>query len=142
MAAEFVLDARLAGDSLPVARWSLSDLRLMNDSRFPWLLLIPRRAGRREIHDLEPVDRAQLMDDMARASAGLATVTGAAKINVAALGNIVAQLHVHVVARQPGDEAWPGPVWGSGPALRYGPGVAEALVARLRAAGLGEGEAD
>ena len=114
----FALDPRLAADTLPAGHLPLCEVRLMNDARFPWLILVPRRAGLREIHDLSPADRALLMEEATAASAVLAA-HGAFKVNVGALGNMVAQLHVHVVGRQDGDAAWPGPVWGSGTRQPY-----------------------
>ena len=114
----FALDPRLVADTLPAGHLPLCEVRLMNDARFPWLILVPRRAGLREIHDLSPADRALLMEEATAASAVLAA-HGAFKVNVGALGNIVAQLHVHVVGRQNGDAAWPGPVWGSGTRQPY-----------------------
>lgn len=131
----FQLDPRLEGDTLPVGDGPLSAVRLMNDRRFPWLILVPRRPGLRELHDLTAPDRATLMEEIAGASRALAAVAGAEKMNVGALGNLVAQLHIHIVARRAGDGAWPGPVWGSGPALPYGDAAAD-LIRRLKAAGL------
>jgi diadenosine tetraphosphate (Ap4A) HIT family hydrolase len=92
----------------------LCELRVMNDRRWPWLLLIPYRAGVEEIHDLTPLDQAMLTFETNLVAQGLKKVTGCTKINSAALGNIVRQLHVHVVARNEGDAGWPGPVWGYG----------------------------
>lgn len=129
----FELQARLAADTLPVTDWALSRVRLMNDARFPWLILVPRRAGLTELHDLSHAEGLVLMDELRRASAGLKAVTGAAKINVGALGNLVPQLHIHVVARNPGDASWPGPVWGAGAAEPYAMGAADALIAQLAA---------
>jgi diadenosine tetraphosphate (Ap4A) HIT family hydrolase len=132
----FALDPRLAVDTLPVARLVLSDLRLMNDRRFPWLILVPRRTGMSEILDLAEADRAALFDETVRVSEALRSATACDKLNVGALGNIVRQLHVHVVARFTGDAAWPGPVWGSGAAVPYAAGEAERLVAQFAAAGV------
>ena len=115
----FQLHERLAAESCLVADWTLSRLLLADDARFPWLLLVPRRAGISEIQELDSPDRAILIEEVARASAGLLKLTKASKINVGALGNVVPQLHVHVVARHPDDAAWPGPVWGHGKPLRY-----------------------
>ncbi len=129
----FALDPRLERDTLPVADWALCCVRLMNDARFPWLVLVPRRAGLVEWHDLDAAERLQLAGELARASEGLQGLTGAHKMNVGALGNIVSQLHVHVVARSPGDAAWPRPVWGSGEAVPYEPAASNALVASLHA---------
>jgi diadenosine tetraphosphate (Ap4A) HIT family hydrolase len=94
---------------------------------------VPHRAGLSEIHDLSAPDRAVLIEEVARASAALKSLTGAAKINVGALGNLVPQLHVHVVARNPGDPAWPGPVWGQGTAEPYEAAAQAAFIAQLRA---------
>ena len=91
----------------------------MNDARFPWLLLVPRRAGMTEIIDLAGPDRTALFEEIVAVSTALRAATGCDKLNVAALGNSVAQLHVHVIARFHGDAAWPKPVWGSGAAVAY-----------------------
>jgi diadenosine tetraphosphate (Ap4A) HIT family hydrolase len=131
---EFILHPRLESDTTFIADWSLSRVLAMNDARYPWLVLVPRRADLTEIHDLSAADRAMLMEEIARASAALKSLSGAAKINVGALGNLVPQLHIHVVARNPGDFAWPGPVWGQGTAEPYEPMAQTAFVARLRAA--------
>jgi len=131
---EFVVHARLEADAQFVADWSLSRALVMNDARYPWLVLVPRRADLTEIHDLSVTDRAVLMEEIARASAALKLFSGAAKINVGALGNLVPQLHIHIVARNPGDFAWPGPVWGQDVAQPYEPAALAAFVARLRAA--------
>jgi diadenosine tetraphosphate (Ap4A) HIT family hydrolase len=130
----FALDDRLAADTLFLADLPLCRVLLMNDSRFPWLILVPRRAGLSELHDLAAPERAQLIEEAAQAGERLKAVTGAKKINIGALGNIVAQLHVHVVARREGDAAWPGPVWGSGAPAPYEPETTAALVDKWRAA--------
>lgn len=137
------LDPRLAADSVPVADLALCQVRLMNDATYPWLVLIPRRAGAVEIVDLAPEDRARLMDEIAVVSGALRDMTRCDKLNVAALGNMVPQLHVHVIARFAGDPAWPGPVWGKAAARPYATasrdGLVSALAARLSAAGLSAG---
>ena len=130
----FVLDPKLAADSVSIANLALSDLRLMNDARFPWLLLVPRRAGAVEIIDLAKADRAALFEEITAASAALRTATGCDKLNVAALGNQVRQLHVHVVARFAGDAAWPGPVWGTGAAVAYDGAARDRLIATVKGA--------
>lgn len=130
----FALDPRLAADSLPVATLGLSDLRLMKDARFAWLLLVPRRAGMAEIIDMEKPDRALLFEEIVATMGALKAVTGCDKLNVAALGNQVRQLHVHVIARFEGDAAWPGPVWGKGAAVAYDDAARERLIAGLAAA--------
>ncbi len=128
---EFALHPRLAADTAFIADWALSRVLLMDDARFPWLILVPRRAAAVEWHDLDLQDRGVLAEEVARASAVLKSVSGSAKINVGALGNLVAQLHVHVVARNPGDAAWPGPVWGSGDRVPYDPVALRATLAGL-----------
>ncbi len=117
--ADFELNERLAADSHPVCALELCDVRLMNDSRYCWLLLVPRRADLSEWHELSVSDAAQLSAEISRASAALAAITGADKVNVAAIGNMVRQMHVHVVARHEDDETWPGTVWNAGQAKPY-----------------------
>jgi diadenosine tetraphosphate (Ap4A) HIT family hydrolase len=129
---KFLLDPRLEADAAFVADWPLSRLLLMDDARYPWLVLVPRRAELSEIHDLGHAERMVLIEEIARAAKGLKALTGAAKINVGALGNLVPQLHVHVVARNTGDAAWPGPVWGQGTAAFYEAAERDALLVRLR----------
>ncbi|QCK85701.1 HIT domain-containing protein [Phreatobacter aquaticus] len=125
------LDARLAADSVPVADLALCQVRLMNDATYPWLLLIPRRPGAIEIIDLSAADRATLMNEIALVSGMIRDMTGCDKLNVAALGNMVPQLHVHVIARFQGDPAWPGPVWGKVPPSAYAEASRDSLVAAL-----------
>lgn len=134
MNAAFSLDPTLAGDTLAVCDLPLSAVRLMNDQRFPWLILVPRRVGASEIIDLEPADRFRLSDEVAVVSRILANLTHPKKLNVAAIGNIVSQLHVHIVARQENDAAWPRPVWGVGEAQVYADDVASRFIANLRGA--------
>lgn len=110
----FALDGRLEADSEPVIWLGLCELRLMDDRRWPWLLLVPQRAGIEEIHDLTPLDQAMLTFETNLVAQALKTMTGCTKINSGALGNRVRQLHVHVVARNEDDPGWPGPVWGHG----------------------------
>lgn len=115
----FALDPQLAADTRFVAARTLCDVRLMDDRRFPWLVLVPRVDGASELFDLSEVDRRRLVDEAAEAGRALKRATGADKINIGALGNIVRQLHVHVVARFAADAAWPGPVWGFGARTPY-----------------------
>jgi diadenosine tetraphosphate (Ap4A) HIT family hydrolase len=129
----FVLDPRLEAATFPIGDLGLSRLLLMNDSRFLWLILAPRREGRTEIVDLETPDRAALMEEIAALSRWLRARDGTDKINIGALGNIVVQLHVHVVARRIGDAVWPGPVWGAGIAQVYDRGAAQALAKEIAA---------
>lgn len=131
---EFTLSHRLAKDTLPVLSLPLCEVRLMNDSRFVWIVLAPRRAGAEELFDLSTEDRARLIEEVAACAAALKRMTGADKINVGALGNIVRQLHVHVVARRERDAAWPGPVWGAGASIPYEDPEADRLIANLRGA--------
>ena len=130
----FGLDPRLAADTHEVGDFALCRVLLVNDSRYPWLILVPRRADLSEIHDLSAEERTLLIEEATGAGAALKSLTGAKKINTAALGNMVAQLHCHVVARFVGDDAWPGPVWGSGRAVPYEDEAAARLVADLRRA--------
>jgi diadenosine tetraphosphate (Ap4A) HIT family hydrolase len=116
MNTQWTLDARLAADTVPVGDLPLSRLLLSNDANYPWLILVPRRAGAVELIDLAANDRAQLMDEIARVSTALRDLTACHKLNVAAIGNMVAQLHIHVIARFREDAAWPAPVWGKHPA--------------------------
>ena len=128
---EFDLHSRLAADTAFVADWKLCRVLLMNDARYPWLILVPRRNDVTEIFELAPEDREMLMAEIALVSERLKHFTHAAKINVGALGNLVPQLHTHIVARNPGDAAWPGPVWGHGRAEPYSASALETLVGEL-----------
>src|SRR5215203_1805505 len=121
------LHPTLARDTVEVARLRLCRVLLMKDCRFPWLILVPEREGVREIHELSPADRAELIEEIAQVSEVLKRLFHPDKLNVGALGNVVPQLHVHVVARFATDPAWPGPVWGSGTAIAYAGELLEAL---------------
>lgn len=134
MTEPFVIDPHIVEDSVEVASLRLADLRLMNDAQFPWLVLVPRKAGAVELIDLDPAERALLMTEIAAASNALKIATECHKLNVAALGNAVRQLHVHVIARFTTDPAWPGPVWGTGAPVAYQPGTRDRLLGALRAA--------
>lgn len=120
---DFTLHPQLAADSVMICDWPLSRVLLMNDMRFPWLILVPRCDGISEFFSLEAADQDLLTGEIARASAILqrwATArSGCDKLNVGMIGNIVRQLHVHVVARRTADAAWPYPVWGRGDPVRY-----------------------
>ena len=129
---DFRLDPRLAADTVPVADLPLSTLLMMRDGNYPWLILVPRRAGAVEILDLDPADRARMWAEVETVAASLAAETSADKLNIAALGNVVSQLHVHIVARYHGDAAWPAPVWGRVPAIPLDPARADALADSLR----------
>ena len=122
----FRLDPRLDQDTVPLAQLSLAHVLLMCDARYPWLILVPEKPDLRELHDLGAADRTQLIEEITQVSRVLERLFKPDKINIGALGNIVRQLHIHVIARRIDDSAWPGPAWGRGAAVPYS---AEALVA-------------
>ncbi|KQQ73332.1 HIT family protein [Rhizobium sp. Leaf321] len=128
---EFELDGRIARDSDLIATLDLCQLRIQNDSRWPWLVMVPQRADMTEIFELSEADQAHLAAEVNQVAAALKEITGATKINVGALGNIVRQLHVHVIARFEGDANWPGPIWGYGSAEPYDGEKRQALMNRL-----------
>ncbi|HEY4555220.1 MAG TPA: HIT family protein [Lysobacter sp.] len=128
--ADWQLHARLAADTHAVVRWALCEVLLMDDARFPWLVLVPRVPGAEELLDLDSMQQTRLLQETLRAAGVLRTFAKPDKLNIGSLGNIVRQLHVHVVARHEHDAAWPGPVWGHGAAQRYD---AAALAGRLAA---------
>ncbi len=128
----FSLDSRLAADTRLVASLPLCDVRLMNDARYAWLVLVPRRGGLTEIADLTADDQTALWDEVNLAARALRAVAPCDKLNLGALGNIVRQLHIHVVARCEGDAAWPGPVWGHGKAQHYAEPALHQRLAALR----------
>ena len=127
----FELHHRLAADCIDVGALPLCQLLLMNDARFPWCILVPRRPALRDFHDVAGADRMPLFDEIDRVSRALGQLVSPDKINVAALGNQVPQLHVHVIARKTTDAAWPSPVWGSGAAVPYTRAEAERLTKGL-----------
>jgi diadenosine tetraphosphate (Ap4A) HIT family hydrolase len=132
--ASWTLDPRLAHDTIALGDLPLSRVLLMNDANYPWLILVPRRAHLVELIDLDDAGQATLMVEVARAARALKEVTACDKLNVAALGNTVRQLHVHVIARRTGDAAGPRPVWGTVPAKPYAAAERERLAGALRAA--------
>lgn len=125
---------RLENDSVSIMVTGLCDLRLSKDARWPWLILVPRRADITEIFELTPLDQVLLAFETELVAKALKKITGATKINIGALGNIVRQLHVHVIARFEGDANWPGPVWGFGRAEPYEDGKRDEFTAKLREA--------
>jgi diadenosine tetraphosphate (Ap4A) HIT family hydrolase len=131
--AGFSLDPRLAADCFFVSDLPLSRVLLMNDSRYPWLILVPRRSDAREIHHLATEDQSRLLSEISTVSYTLEKQFAPDKINVGALGNIVSQLHIHVIARHEGDPAWPGPVWGHSSAKPYVESVAIELARSIAA---------
>ena len=137
MTLRFKADPAFDVGSIVVCDWPLCQVRLQDDARFPWLILIPRRDGLQEMEDLYTPDRAVLMEEIVRAG-GVVRMLGEAaqrpvqKLNVAALGNVTAQLHVHVVGRRNDDGLWPDPVWGRGAAAPYGAQALQAAASRIR----------
>lgn len=128
---QFTLDERLERDSEQVTVLGLCQLRLMKDRRWPWLVLVPQRQGISEIFELTPLDQTLLTFETNAVAAALKKATGARKINVGALGNVVGQLHVHIVARNEGDPNWPGPIWGHGTPEPYENGAENRLLQTL-----------
>ena len=129
---EFRLHPQLAADSHPVASLDLCDVLLMNDANYPWLILVPRTADAVELLDLGKADRSRLWREIDLASQALREVFTPDKLNIATLGNVVSQLHVHVIARFRNDAAWPKPVWGAQQATPYPAQSAEARIEALR----------
>jgi len=125
------LHPQLAADTVPVCDLALSRLLAMNDANFPWLIVVPRRAGVSEIIDLG-AEQAVLMNEISLVSRALKEETRCDKLNVAAIGNVVPQLHIHIVARRKGDTAWPKPVWGALPRRDYEADAMERFVAAIR----------
>lgn len=137
--AEFKLDPAFVATSHQVGDLPLCEVRLQDDARYPWLVLIPRLPALRELEDLTPTDRAQLIEETIRAGSAVRAVGATLglvvdKLNIGALGNVTAQLHVHVVGRRGDDPAWPGPVWGHSPALVYDAAIRDAAIAAARKA--------
>jgi diadenosine tetraphosphate (Ap4A) HIT family hydrolase len=132
--ATFALHPQLAADCLFLTDWPLCQVLRMNDAAYPWLILVPRLTGAGELIDLSAADRVRLMDEIAWASQALKDLQHPDKINVGALGNVVPQLHVHVLGRFKEDPAWPKPVWGHAAPIRFAPADAAREVEIWRAA--------
>lgn len=128
----FVLDSRLQQDTLLIGDFPLSRLLLSNDSNYPWFILVPRRADIVEVFELSAEDQLQLWRETTALSQLLKGAFNADKLNVAALGNVVSQLHMHVIVRHRGDIAWPAPVWGKHPAQPYTDSQFSSIKERLR----------
>ncbi|MBA4117755.1 MAG: diadenosine tetraphosphate hydrolase [Candidatus Puniceispirillum sp.] len=128
----FSLDPRLEEDSVFVCDMPLCAVRVHKNALYHWLILIPRREGVREIFELSAQDQGALMEEVSRAGRFLKELCQAHKINVGALGNIVSQLHVHVIARDPKDPAWPGPVWGTPHTKAYDENTLKTLIKNLQ----------
>lgn len=129
----FEIDPAFLATSEPLGELSLCHARLQADARYPWIVLIPRIAGARELEDLSAPDLAALMAEVVAAGRAVRAIgPPVEKLNVAALGNVTPQLHVHVVGRRAGDPAWPGPVWGHSPAAPYAPDTLATAVGRAK----------
>lgn len=131
------MDPAFETGAVAVCDWPLCHVRLHDDARFPWLILIPRKIGVTELEDLSGTDRRRLMDEAVRAGEWVRLLGETAKrpvqkLNIAALGNVTAQLHLHVVGRRHDDGLWPDPVWGRGASQPYGASALQAAVSRLR----------
>lgn len=129
----FLLNKRLKEDTCFICSFSLSEVLLMNDSRYPWIILVPRLKGVNEIFQLSNSNQHQLTDESSFICEKLKTIFNADKINTGALGNIVPQLHLHHIARYKNDDAWPGPVWGKHPPIRYTDEKKENIIQLLKA---------
>jgi len=128
----FVLHERLKADTLAITNWPLSSLRLLNDATYPWLVLVPRLGEVSELHQLSEGDQAQVMLEINAASLIIDELYSPDKINIGALGNLVPQLHIHVLGRFTSDPAWPGPVWGAHPPKPYAEDEVDTVIERLR----------
>ena len=126
------LHPQLARDTINIGDLPLSRVLIINDANYPWLLLVPRRPAIAEVTDLDEVEQAQLMTEIARVGRALKAVTQCDKLNIAALGNVVPQLHIHIIARREGDAAWPRPVWGHVPPLAYDKAELDEFVSAIR----------
>jgi len=128
----FEMDSRLQQDSLVLGEFPLCRLLLSKDANYPWFILVPKREGVSELFDMSQEDQAQLWKETTGLAEALKGEFAADKMNVATLGNVVSQMHMHVIVRRHGDAAWPAPVWGRVPAVEYGPGQVDAIRQRLR----------
>jgi diadenosine tetraphosphate (Ap4A) HIT family hydrolase len=128
----FVLDSRLEQDTLLLGDFPLCRLLLMNDAQYPWFILVPRREEVSELFQLDTADQQALWQEATSLAETVKDTFGADKMNVATLGNVVSQLHVHVIARRRDDPAWPGPVWGKHPAQPYGAEQVAAIRNKLK----------
>lgn len=129
---DFSLHPQLAADCIHAADAPLSRLLLLNDAQYPWFVLVPRRAGLREIYELDTASQQQLLAESSELGRALMQAFAGDKLNVAALGNVVPQLHLHHIVRRVGDPAWPAPVWGRHPSVAYTPAQIGERLAALR----------
>ena len=132
MPADWSLHTQLTQDTIDIGDLPLSKVHVIKDANYPWLMLVPRRPEKVEIIDLDEVEQAQLMAEVSRAAKALKEITKCDKLNIAALGNVVPQLHVHVIARRTGDAAWPRPVWGVVPPLAHDAAEVQHFISALR----------
>lgn len=132
--ADFQLHPQLAKDCFVIKDLSLCRLLLMNDKNYPWCILVPMREAKKDIYELTDAEQKQLITESSRLSQVMMTLFKGKKMNVAALGNMVPQLHIHHIVRQEGDACWPKPVWGQVPAVFYSDPEAQSLIAKLKAA--------
>lgn len=128
----YELHPQLLKDTLKIGQFELSDVLLMNDDRYPWVILVPRRVNVREIHQLAETEQQQMLKESSFVAIAMTQLFSADKMNVAALGNMVEQLHLHHVARFTSDAAWPKPVWGIGQATPYSEVAAKAMLSQLK----------
>ena len=128
----WTLSAQLKTDTIDIGDLPLSRVLIIKDAHYPWLLLVPRRPDIIEIIDLSEVEQAQLMTEVCRVARALKDITKCDKLNIAALGNMVPQLHVHVIARRTSDAAWPRPVWGVVPPLSHDAEEVQVFISALR----------
>lgn len=131
----FSLDPRLAADTLFAAHFPLCDVRVMNDARYPWLVAVPRLPNAAELFELSKQDADQIWLEIQALGSLISGLPGVGKVNIGALGNIVRQLHIHIIGRHEGDPAWPGPVWGQSPPIPYRDLEAQPLIDRVATLG-------
>jgi len=132
MESPWSLHEQLAADTVPVGDLALSRVLLANDANYPWLILVPRRPALIELIDLEDSEQIRLLGEIAAAARALKSITACDKLNIAALGNQVPQLHVHVIARRHSDAAWPKPVWGAAAPVPYEPAARAGFLGALK----------
>jgi diadenosine tetraphosphate (Ap4A) HIT family hydrolase len=128
---DFILHSKLAADTFEVLSLEVSQLLLMNDARYPWLILVPQVIGMRDLHNLSTKQYQTVTQEIVQVSEVLESLAQAHKMNVGALGNMVPQLHIHIIARQTNDAAWPAPVWGVGEAQPYSQDAAKTLIQQI-----------
>ena len=132
----FYIHPQLEKDTFLLGRFPLSIALLMNDMNWPWIVLVPEREGAREIYDMYESDQVQLLRESASLARAMALGFAAEKMNIAMLGNVVPQLHVHHIVRHNNDPAWPAPVWGKLPARPYSPAERDAMINKLKSLGI------